>query len=66
MSILVLSAIIRLTACPDLSGEFFSAFVVIFSIINFNRLQLPARHYKMPAQQQAVDVMRHALATQQT
>jgi hypothetical protein len=49
MGIWVLSAIIRRT-------EFFSAFVVNFSIINFNRLQFSARHYKMPAQQQAVDV----------
>jgi Immunity protein 53 len=47
MGIWLLSTIIRLT-------EFFSAFVVIFIIRNFNRLQLSARHYKMPAQQQAV------------
>jgi uncharacterized membrane protein len=50
MSIWVLSIIIRPT-------EFFSAFVVIFINGNFNRLQLSARHYKMPAQQQAVDVV---------
>jgi hypothetical protein len=43
--------------------EFFSAFVVIFSNRNSIWLQLSARHYKMPAQQQAVDVMCHWFAT---
>jgi hypothetical protein len=38
-----------------------STFVVNFNFINFNQLQLSARHYKMPAQQQAVDVVRHPI-----
>jgi hypothetical protein len=46
----VLSTIIRPT-------EFFSAFVVIFINSNSIRLQLSARHYKMPAQQQADGVV---------
>jgi hypothetical protein len=46
----VLSTIIRPT-------KLFSEFVVIFNSTKHNRLQFSARHYKMPAQQQADGVV---------